>query len=115
MVRVITPSAQRRPRPRVASIRSGRRISRKARKRRPVTASTARAVATPLSRKAVVISSLDSAGEPVTPTRTDGNSGRRPAMIRRSSPIFSWLSVNEPSRRVCSTNMKSSRSSGAAK
>ena len=78
MVRVITPSAQRRPSPSVASIRSGRRISRKARKSNPATTATASAVARPLSRKAVVISSLDSAGAPVTPTRTPGNSARRP-------------------------------------
>ena len=49
-----------------------------------------------LSRKAAVISSLDSAGLPVTPTLTSGNSFLSRATTWRTPSMAPWLLVKVP-------------------
>ena len=65
-------------------------------------------VATALSWNAVSISSLPSAGVPVTPASTPGYSARRRAIVPRMAAMTSRLSTKLPASRRASTSMNSS-------
>src|SRR2546421_6658452 len=72
---------------RTASMTSGWPRRRKARSSRPSVSAKASPAASLLSSKAVLISSFDSAGPPVTPAWTPGNSAWSLAMRRRISSM----------------------------
>ena len=79
MTRVATPMDQHRLTVRMVSISRGLPTRMKARSSRASVRANERMVACSLSRKAAVISSLDRAGLPVTPTCTLGKSPLREA------------------------------------
>src|SRR2546428_629692 len=71
------------------SMRIGLPTRQKASRSRPSVSAKASRVARSLSRKAATISSLASAGLPVTPTSTSGNSERSAATVARTPSIAS--------------------------
>jgi len=90
-------------------MRSGLPTRRNAAISRPSVRAKASSVARSLSRNAAVISSFDSAGLPVTPTSTSGNSARNEATVARTPSIASRSPVKLPCFVVGSARMKSRR------
>ena len=81
---------------RTPSITSGLTTWRNASTSTASVSTAATRVAMPLSRNAFVISSADSAGPPVTPAETSGNSTRSSAILRRISSMASRSAANPP-------------------
>ena len=107
--RVATPIDQHRESARASSMRSGLPTRRNAASRSASVNPNATSVARSLSRKAAVISSLESAGLPVTPTSTSGNSARSVATVVRTPSIASRSPVKLPRSLVGSARMNSNR------
>ena len=87
MTNVATPSDQQRLSVSTSSMSRGLPKRRKPTSSRPRVSAKAMSVACSLSRNAAVISSLESAGLPVTPTSTFGNSRLSFAITARTPSI----------------------------
>ena len=109
ITRVAIPIDQQRLMARTVSIKSGLPTRRSATSRRPRVRANAMIVARPLSRNAATISSFWSAGLPVTPTATSGNSPRSEAIAARMPSIACWSPVKLPRSVSGSARMKSRR------
>ncbi len=106
---VAAPTDQQRLRASTISMTIGLPARAKATIRSPSVRAKARMVAFSLSSKAAVISSVASAGLPVTPTLTPGNSARRAAMTSRIDSTARRSPVKLPRSVSGSARMKSSR------
>jgi len=109
MTSVATPSDQQRLVVSTSSMSTGLPTRRNAARSRPSVSANARIVACWLSRKADVISSLESAGLPVTPTSMFGYSRRSFAITARTPSIARWSPVKLPRSLSGSARMKRSR------
>ena len=111
MTSVATPMAQACESASTTSMMSGRPRRRNARSSSASVSANARTVARSLSRKAAVISSFASAGLPVTPTSTSGNSSLSEAITRRAPSIAARSAVKLARSTSGSARMNSSFSS----